>query len=74
VAPPAYLAASGRHVYDLSMLADPQREAELDPMQAGAYQQQLSAVDLLYPGAFPTAALAALTTLDAGQIASLKVS
>lgn len=72
VAPPAYLSAS-KHVYDLSMLADASRSAELDPGAAAALKLQLEAVDLLDSAGFPTAALAELTTLDSGQIEALKV-
>lgn len=69
--PPVYL--GGGSVYDISMLADAQLAADLPPGQADTYRRQLAAVNLLDSAAFPTAALAALTTLDRGQIAALTV-
>lgn len=70
--PPAFLGTS-KHVYDLSVLVDGSKVAELAPQRAARWKQELEAVSLLHSDAFPTAALTALTTLDPDQIASLKV-
>lgn len=71
--PPPYLSSAGCRSFDLSMIVDASRAADLSPSTAAALRRQLAQVDVLRPGAFPAAALAQLTTLDAGQIDSLKV-
>lgn len=71
--PPAFLGGDS-HAYDLRMLASADRVELLAAHRSVALMDQLAAVDLLDPAAFPVGALTELTTLDPGQITALKVS